>query len=87
MMMSPDHITTKMFAEALEKIRAKRPSLSVEKLRLERFANDLCIQTMHIGPYAAEQETIERMNAPGPLVRASPRKTATPCAAGTTRST
>ncbi len=63
MMMLPDHITPGMFAEALDKIRQKRPSPSVEKLRLERFQEGLCIQTMHIGPYAAEPATIQRMNA------------------------
>jgi hypothetical protein len=63
MIMQPDHISAGMFAEALEKIRAKRPSPSVEKLRLERFHEGLSIQTMHLGPYAAEPATIERMNA------------------------
>ena len=63
MMMLPDHITPTMFAEALEKTRAKRPSPSVEKLRLERFREGLCIQTMHVGPYKNEPATIERMKA------------------------
>jgi hypothetical protein len=63
MIMQPDYITKEMFDEALEKIRAKRPSPSVEKLRLERFCEGLYIQTMHIGPYAAELATIERLNA------------------------
>jgi hypothetical protein len=63
MMMLPDHITPKMFAEALDKIRAKRPSPSVERLRLERFREGLCVQAMHAGPYAAEPATIERLNA------------------------
>jgi hypothetical protein len=63
MIMLPDHITGEMFAEALEKIRSKKPSPSVEKLRLERFQEGLCIQTMHIGPYAAEPATVDRLNA------------------------
>ena len=63
MMMLPDHIMPKMFAEALEKIRAKRPSPSVEKLRPDRFREGLCIQTMHIGPYKNEPATVERMEA------------------------
>ncbi len=61
MIMLPDHITPELFAEALEKIRAKRPSPSVEKLRLERFCESLSIQTMHIGPYAGEPATVERL--------------------------
>ncbi|MGB7538757.1 MAG: GyrI-like domain-containing protein [Anaerolineales bacterium] len=63
MMMLPDHITPEMFSEALEKIRQKRPSPAVEKLRLERFHEGLSVQTMHIGPYAAEPATIERLNS------------------------
>ncbi len=50
MIMLPDHINKTMFDEALGKIRTKRPSPAVEKLRLERFREGLCIQTMHIGP-------------------------------------
>jgi hypothetical protein len=63
MIMQPDHITAEMFSEALEKIRQKRASPSIEKLRLKRFCEGLCIQTMHIGPYAAEPATLERMQA------------------------
>lgn len=63
MIMQPDHITAEMFTEALGKIRQKRPSASVGKLRLKRFYEGLCIQTMHIGPYATEPATLERMQA------------------------
>jgi hypothetical protein len=63
MIMQPDHISAEMFAEALDKIRQKRPSPSVEKLRWKRFCEGLSIQTMHIGPYAAEPATLERMKA------------------------
>jgi hypothetical protein len=63
MIMQPDHITAELFAEALEKLRQKHPSPSVEKLRLERFQEGLSIQTMHIGPYATEPATLERMLA------------------------
>lgn len=63
MILQPDHVTQEMFAEALGKIRQKRPSPSVEKLRLERFHEGLCIQTMHVGPYAAEPSTLDRMHA------------------------
>jgi hypothetical protein len=61
--MQPDHISPEMFAEAVGKLREKRPSPSVGKLRLERFYEGLCIQTMHIGPYASEPATLERMRA------------------------
>jgi hypothetical protein len=63
MIMQPDHITAEMFTEAVEKLRAKKPSPSVEKLRLESYCEGLCVQTMHIGPYAAEPATVARMQA------------------------
>ncbi len=62
MIMQPDHITPEMFADALSQLRKKRSSASLEKLRLDRFAEGLCIQTMHIGPYAIESATLERMH-------------------------
>jgi len=64
MIMQPDHITPEMFAEAIEQVREKRgdnPALA--KLRLERFREGLCMQIMHIGPYAEEPRTIEKMMA------------------------
>jgi hypothetical protein len=64
MMMQPEHITPGMLAEALAQIRKKRgdnPALA--RLRLEDFQEGLCIQMMHIGPYATEPATIEKMQA------------------------
>jgi hypothetical protein len=35
----------------------------LSKMRLEYFEEGLCAQVMHIGPYATEPATIERMSA------------------------
>ena len=35
--------------------------MALSKLRLEYFEEGLCAQVMHIGPYATESATIERM--------------------------
>lgn len=67
LVMQPDHITADMFAAALDKLRAKYakdkhdPSV-LDRLRLERFAEGLCVQVMHIGPYADEPATLARMD-------------------------
>jgi len=61
--MQPEHITAAMFDEAIEELRRKKPSASVDKLRFQRFREGLCIQTMHIGPYSTEPATVERMRA------------------------
>lgn len=63
MMMQPEHITAEMFAEALNQLRHKKPSPGLERLRLDRFIEGPCIQTMHIGPYSNEPATVERMRA------------------------
>ncbi len=63
MIMQPDHITPEMFQEARQRLKEKRNSPALDKLRLERFHEGLCMQTMHIGPYAEEPATIERMKA------------------------
>ena len=62
MIMQPDLVTTQMFNEALAQLRKKKGDLpSFARLRLERFAEGLCVQTMHVGPYAEEPATIKRM--------------------------
>lgn len=63
MMMQPEHITSGMLGEALEQLRKKKPSPGLDRLRLERFAEGLCVQTMHIGPYSEEPATVERLRA------------------------
>jgi len=63
MIMQPDHITREMYQGALEQLRKKRPSPALDELRFEKFHEGLCLQTMHIGPYAEEMTTIARMDA------------------------
>ena len=63
MMMQPEHIDAEMFAEAMAQLARKKPSPALERLRLERYGEGLCIQTMHIGPYSSEPATVERMHA------------------------
>jgi hypothetical protein len=64
MIMQPDVITQEVFAEGLEQVRKKKgDSEMLSKLRLASFEEGLCVQTMHIGPYATEPATIERMRA------------------------
>jgi len=64
MIMQPDHISQEMFQVALQQVRKKRgDSPALARLRLARFHEGLALQTMHIGPYANEPETIARMQA------------------------
>lgn len=61
--LQPDHITEDMFERARAQVRAKRDNPAVERVRLERFREGLCVQALHVGPYATEPETKERMEA------------------------
>lgn len=62
MIMQPDFITPEIFEEACEQVRRKKgDSDTLAKMRLTHFEEGLCVQTMHIGPYATEPTTIERM--------------------------
>lgn len=62
--LQPDVITKDVFAEGLEQVRKKKgDSPALSKLRLTHFEEGLCVQAMHIGPYATEPATIEQMRA------------------------
>jgi hypothetical protein len=63
MMLQPDHITRSMFLEAIEQVKKKRDSAALSQLKFERFHEGLSMQIMHIGPYAEEAATIEKMHA------------------------
>ena len=64
MILQPDVITKEAFAEGLEQVRKKKgDSPALSKVRLAHFEEGLCVQIMHIGPYATEPATIELMRA------------------------
>jgi hypothetical protein len=64
MIMQPDFITPNLLEETVVQLRKKKGDLpAFSRLRLENFKESLCVQTMHIGPYAAEPVTVDRMKA------------------------
>ncbi len=63
MIMQPDEVTDELVQRALGEAVAKRPLPAAAKLRLERFHEGPSAQVMHVGPYAAEGPTIERLHA------------------------
>jgi hypothetical protein len=62
MIMQPEHITAELYADALASLRKKKPSLAIERLRLEEFEEGRCIQVLHIGPYKEETRTLQMMD-------------------------
>ncbi len=62
MIMKPEVITNELFEEARDGVRKKKgDSEMLSKLRLANFEEGLCAQVMHIGPYAIEPATVDRM--------------------------
>jgi hypothetical protein len=62
MILVPDLITQADFDEALAQMQEKKGDLpGYTRLRLDTFEEGPCVQIMHIGPYATELETLEKM--------------------------
>ncbi len=63
MIMQPEFTTADMVAEAVEKVRKKKDSPALGKLRLERLHEGMAVQIMHIGPYSEELPNLQRLEA------------------------
>ena len=64
MIMQPDVVTKDLFEEAKEQVRKKKgASKMLDQTRLAYFEEGPCVQVMHVGPYAAEPATLDRMRA------------------------
>ena len=64
MILQPSVVTLDAFEEARAEVRRKRGnSEALGRLRLAKFDEGWCVQVMHIGPYATEPATVERMKA------------------------
>jgi hypothetical protein len=63
MIAQPDEVTPERFARARDEIGRKKALTALGSARLERFAEGLCAQILHVGPYSAEGPTIARLHA------------------------
>ena len=62
MMMQPDFVTAVHIAKAKEQVKEKKGLVAVERLKFETFAEGRAAQIMHIGPYADEAPTIQKLH-------------------------
>ena len=62
MIRQPDFVTADVFCWAVELAGKKKPELDFSKARFELFSEGLCVQMMHIGPFADEPVTVAQMN-------------------------
>jgi|WetSurMetagenome_2_1015567.scaffolds.fasta_scaffold196204_2 hypothetical protein len=62
-LMVPGFISPTLVDEARAQVRAKHPEVPYERASLETIDEGRAIQILHVGPYSAEQPTIERLLA------------------------
>jgi hypothetical protein len=63
MIRQPQEVDLALLTEAASKATARKPLPSASLVKLEHFREGAAAQIMHIGPYAAEAPTIERLHA------------------------
>ncbi|MBA2134139.1 GyrI-like domain-containing protein [Hydrogenispora sp. UU3] len=63
MIRQPEFVNEELVQWATEELRRKKPELAPEKARFATFDEGLCVQIMHIGPYATEPETMKKVEA------------------------
>ena len=62
MIRQPEFVTDQVFEWAAGEVRRKK-KLDTSRAKLARFREGLAVQCMHIGPYATEPRTVEKMRA------------------------
>ena len=62
MLAVPGFVTEAMVAKVCKDVLAKKPMPMVRRVRLKTWKEGLCAQVLHVGPYAAERLTIERLH-------------------------
>jgi hypothetical protein len=63
MILLPDAVPGEFVDEVREKVAAKKDVPRLADVRIQSFTEGRSVQLLHIGPYAAETPTIERMLA------------------------
>lgn len=62
MIMQPDFVTAEMVGSAIAEVKRKKNLPALSTVRFEPFAEGVCAQTMHIGPFSEEGPTIEKVH-------------------------
>lgn len=62
MILVPDGITAEHVATARADVAARTAPPALDAVRLERYDEGLCVQTLHVGPYDAEGPVLAEMH-------------------------
>ncbi len=60
---TPQFVTQKQVDDAVAVLKKRGKGSESERVRLESFSEDECVQTLHVGPYDKEHDTLESMSA------------------------
>lgn len=63
MILQPPNVTKPLFRKAVKQAMAKKALPTIAQVRLERYAEGLCVQMMHVGPYSEEASTLLKLHA------------------------
>ncbi|MCP4112307.1 MAG: hypothetical protein GY749_43415 [Desulfobacteraceae bacterium] len=58
----PDFVTSEIVKTAKQEVFKKKGLDLIREIRFETVSEHKCIQIMHVGPYATEPETLEKMD-------------------------
>lgn len=61
MIRQPDFVTQEVFQWACKEAAQKKGPMAFERLRLVLWEEGRCVQALHVGPYAAEETTLQAM--------------------------
>jgi hypothetical protein len=62
MIAQPEYIDLDLFIQAREQVKKKKPLSFLSQLRWEALHEGLSAQILHVGPYALEQPTIQKIH-------------------------
>jgi len=62
MILTPDWIDASLFADAVAQAGAKNPPARLGEVRLETLDEGRCVQTLHLGSFDDEAETLDRLH-------------------------
>lgn len=62
MVMVPNWLTPSHYEQAIDKVKAKKSPKLLDQLRLVPLEEQVCVQTLHIGPFADEGPLLKTMH-------------------------
>ena len=63
MVLLPDDVSREFVGEVRAKVAAQRELTRLADVRVQSFTEGACVQLLHVGPYADETPTVERLRA------------------------